>query len=223
MLKEFDLDAPSLPKEVRQAFRSQTRCITALYEKVFKPVGVIEKGWKILIEVVPVITKPHVRDLLGVLTQQVKGDPHAFLNADREKKPHIALEMLTQGTQLLGKELGLPTQAFEDAERQVRQRNFVNKWTWKQGLWNKAHSISCDIEVDHGLDDAKIIACFKSADRRHLASVEICSAPPTEFAFVPLLGKARWIDDRVVELTSQNGNMRWRANVPDAPLLTPRG
>lgn len=221
MLKEFDLDAPALSKEGRKAFRHQTRSVTALYERLFKPFCITEKAWKILVEVVPDVTKPHVRDLLGVLTLQIAGDPYEFLNADRVNKPRIALDMLARGTQKLARELGWPTKAFDDAAQAVLDQKFVNRWTWKQGLWNKTRSMSCDIEVDHGLEEAKITASFNRADQSHVASVELCLTSPSEFAFIPLLGKARWIDDRIVELISKDGKARWQAIVPDSVRSTP--
>jgi hypothetical protein len=222
MLKEFDLDAPALSKEARKAFRSQTRRVSALYQRLFRPFRINEKAWKALVEVVPEVTKPHVRDLLGVLTLQIEGDTSEFLNADEGRKPHIALELLSRGVQKLATELRWPPKAFEDAAKAVLEQKFINKWTWKQQLWNKGRSLSCKIEIEHGVEAAKIIASFNGAHQQHLGSVELCSASPSEFAFVPLLGKARWIDDRIVELTSKDGKERWQAVVPDLPSSTPR-
>lgn len=216
MLKEFDLDAPTLSKEDRQVFRWQTRCVTALYERLFSPSRITGKAWKVLIEVVPNVTKPHVRDLLGVLTLQIDGDPSEFLNAKREQKQRIALDLIVRGTKAMAGELEWLTQPFEDAAQAVLEQKFVNRWTWKHGLWNKSRSISCDIEVDHNVEDATITARFNDADQQCLAAISLCSTSPSEFAFVPLLGKARWIDERIVELTSKNENERWLAAIPDS-------
>ncbi len=218
MLKEFDLDAPTLSKEDRHTFRNQTRCITALYERLFSPFQIRERAWKMLVEVVPSVTKPHVRDLLGVLTLQINGDPDDFMKADQEGKPHIALDWLRRGGQQVAKELKWPTEPFEEAAQAVLEREFLNTWTWKREIWNKNRSISCDIEVNHGLNEATIIAQFKNAAQRHLASLELCSASPSDFAFVPLLGKARWVDDRTIELTSKDGKKHWRAVITAVEL-----
>jgi len=36
ILREFDLDLPGYPKDDRDRFRNETRCVTALYELVFR-------------------------------------------------------------------------------------------------------------------------------------------------------------------------------------------
>lgn len=212
ILKEFDLDAPTLPKEARRSFRHQSRCVTALYEQFFKPFRIQGKAWKVLIEVVPVVTKPEVRDLLGVLTLQVQGNPLQFLEASDREKPHIALAWLLSGAGGVAKTLDWPFKQFEDAAASVIEADFVNRWAWKANLWSKSKTLYCDIEVEHGFREVKIAVVFKDSNGLSIGTSNICSTSPSEFAFAPLLGKARWINERQVELVSKDGKQRWIAS-----------
>ena len=214
ILKEFDLDAPTLSRESRQSFRHQTRCVTALYERLFRPFRNQQKAWKVLVEVVPVVTKPQVRDLLGALTFQVQGDPAEFLDALEDKKPQMALDWLVSGAAEVAKAHDWPMKPFQDAAAAVIAEDFINKWQWKSNLWNRSKTVCCDIEVEHDLSEAKIGAIFKNSDGLEIGTSALCSASPSEFAFVPLLGKVKWLDERQVELISKDGKHRWLAAVP---------
>jgi len=223
-LTEFDLDAPTLPREVRQSFRYQTRHITSLYERLFKPFRIQEKAWKVLVEIVPVVTKPQVRDLLGVLTFQVRGDPTDFAEAPESSKPKMALDWLASGAIEVAKAHNWSTKPFQDAAAAVVEAEFVNKWLWMTHLWNQSKTLFCDVEVEHGLRETKISAIFKNADGLLIWKSALCSTAPCEFAFVPLLGKACWIDEWQVKLVSKDGKQRWlAAPTPDLPPEASRG
>lgn len=224
IIKEFDLDAPTLSKESRQLFRHQTRCVTALYERMFKPFHIKQKAWKVLVEVVPVITKSHVRDLLGALTLQVQGNPVQFLEATESSRRQIALNWLASGVAEMAKAHDWPLKPFQDAEAAVVAADFINKWTWKSNLWNKSRTLCCDIEVEHNLLETKIAAIFKNSDGMAIGTSVLCSTSPSEFAFVPLLGKARWLDEWQVELVSKDGKHRClAAPTPDSSPQALRG
>jgi len=221
MLKEFDLDAPTLPRDLRQNFRLQTRSVTALCERLFVPFRTNNKSvWKVLVEVVPVITKPGVRDLLGVLTIQIVGVPENFLNAGHGDKSRMALEWLAGGVAEIAKSERWAVKQFEDAFKAVAAAGFINKWQWKRGLWNKGRTTSCDIEVEHAVDAARISAAFYDSDRLPVGEVLLVSTSPSEFAFVPCLGRAKWLDERCLELISKDGEHRWQAVAPEIPPVS---
>ena len=86
ILKEFALSWPTGSKEQRRAFSLQTRCVTALYERLF-PSFKTERCWKVLLECVEHVTKKQYRDLLGVYTLEVTADVGSFFSlSDAEKK-----------------------------------------------------------------------------------------------------------------------------------------
>lgn len=218
MLKEFDLDGPSLQKTERQSFRYQTRSTTALYERMFKPVSqnpVPKKLWKVLVEVVPVITKPSVRDLLGVLTVQTEGDPRQLLEADRAIKPGIALDWLDRGITKIVTEMNWPPQFFAEARAAVIALDFKNKWQWKTKIWNQDNTAFCDIEIEHSVDEARIVASFKSPSGNIIGDRILCTTPPTEFAFVPCLGVVEWLDEKHLRLVSKIRDQKWLTTIPD--------
>ena len=223
MLKEFDLDAPGLPKEARHSFRLQTRTVTALYERLFKPFRHKGKVWKVLIEVVPAITKPSARDLLGVLTVQLAGNPQGYLLADRNKKQRLTLDWLMAGILKIAHAQNWSTAPFEKAAAAVEAAKFQNTWIWKRPLWNHPKNISAEIVLEHDIDETRINAVFRTSKGELVGSDILCRTQPSEFSFVPCLGKLRWIDDQNLELSAKTGAKTWTARVRDSVPHPQRG
>jgi hypothetical protein len=214
MLKEFDLDAPTLPKEQRMAFRDQTRCVTSLFERHFEQSSVQSSAWKVLIEVVPAVTKPLARDLLGVLVFQIEADAEAMLSLKEEAKRPQALQWLLQGTLEIAKEQGWPEAPFNSAATEVERLGYMNRWNWKQRHWNTSKTIGCDIQIELTCDHALIKALFIRGKDEPVGEALLCSTRPNEFLLANLLGKACWSSESTMELHSKDGSQRWTANFP---------
>ena len=57
-------------KDLRRAFVYESKCMTSMVERLFKPV-VTKDCWKIIVECVDTISNPAIMNLLGVYTVQV--------------------------------------------------------------------------------------------------------------------------------------------------------
>jgi len=215
MLKEFDLDAPTLPKEQRMAFRDQTRCVTSLFERHFEQSSVQSSAWKVLIEVVPTVTKPLARDLLGVLVFQIEADAEAMLSLKEEAKRPQALEWLLQGIQGMARQQGWPETPFSTAATAVERLGYVNKWNWKRRHWNPSKTIGCDIQIELTCECALIKALFVRDKDEPVGEALLCSTRPNEFLLANLLGEVRWTSESTMELTSKDGSQRWTATPPE--------
>lgn len=210
-LKEFDLDAPMLGKDVRHAFRLQTRFLTSSVERKFEPFLNDVGAWKVLVEVVPTLTKGRSRNLLGVLTTQVVGDAASYLTMKRGERERLALDWLLAGVTRVFSEYGWRTGEIEAAVQRVVDEDFRSVLVWKKGVLNASKSASADVVVESDDEQAKIVAVFRAAGGEQVQASTLCVRPPSEFAFVPCLGKLKWLDDDTVELTSRSGSESWTA------------
>jgi hypothetical protein len=210
-LTEFDLDAPALSKEVRHAFRLQTRFLTSNVERRFKPFLNDIGAWKVLVEVVPSVTKSRSRNLLGVLTTQVVGDAAEYITMKRGEKEPLALDWLLAGVRSVFCEYGWRTDEIEAAVQSAVDDAFRNVLVWKASVLNASKSASVDIVVESNDEQAKIVAVFRTPGSEQMQDATLCVRPPSEFAFVPCLGKLKWLDDDTVELTSRSGSESWTA------------
>ncbi len=210
-LKEFDLDAPTLGKDVRHAFRLQTRFLTSSVERKFEPLLNDLGAWKVLVEVVPTLTKSRTRNLLGVLTTQVVGDAASYVTMKRGEREGLALAWLLAGVKRVFSEHGWRTDEIEEAIQRVTEENFRNIRVWKNRVLNPKKSASADVLVETDDEQAKIYVVFRTPEGEEVQASTLCVRPPSEFGYVPCLGKFRWLNDDTVELTSRSGSESWSA------------
>lgn len=212
-LKEFDLDAPTLSKIERHSFRMQTRFLTASVERHFRTFSNSTGIWKVLVEVVPSVTRARSIVLLGVLTIQVVGNPGSYLNSKRGERELLALDWLLTGARVGFVEYGWSTELLNEAVAAVIAENFHNAWIWKKSVYNPCRSATVDVVIDHGDTEVKIVAIFRSVGSEKTIVSTLCSTLPTEFSFVPCLGSLKWIDDSTIELRSRSGVDSWTASM----------
>ena len=210
-LTEFDLDAPTLGKDERHAFRLQTRFLTSSVERKFEPFLNDVGAWKVLVEVVPTVTKSRSRNLLGVLTTQVVGDAANYVTMKRGERERLALDWLIAGVKNVFSEYGWSTGEIEASVQSVVDEGFRNVLVWKEGVLNATKSASADVVVESDDEQAKIVVMFRTPGSEQVQTSTLCVRPPSEFAFVPCLGKLKWLDDDTVELTSRSGSEAWTA------------
>jgi hypothetical protein len=85
LLKEFDLITSGSKEKVR-AFQLQTRCVTALYQRLF-PKLMTKDCWKVLVRCVNDAPKTQYRNIGGVYEPFVVADVEGFFHLnDSEKK-----------------------------------------------------------------------------------------------------------------------------------------
>lgn len=208
-LKEFDLDAPFLGREQRQAFRLKTRFLTSNIERQFHPFSNKEGAWKVLVEVVPAVTKCQPRNLLGVIATQVPGDVEGYLASQRGEREGQALEWLCAGVRNVFSKYGWPSGDFDIAVQRVIDVGYQNVIVWKKAVFNPSKSALVDIIIELNDEEARIVAVFGVPGGDFVQTSTLCTKLPSEFAFVPCLGKLKWLDDDTVELTSKSGSDSW--------------
>jgi len=203
-LKEFDLDAPMAEKWVRHAFREQTRCVTAHYERHFQGLET-ESAWKFLVECVPGLPRAGSQCVLGVFTVQSTCDFEAFEGADDERKKELSLEILHAGVVRACERENWPLSSFENARDGVVGDGYKNEWVW-------------GIKTAHGRTLVASVRCqhevrtFRAwLEVRHKGNAELVrqvtafESKPSEFVFAPKLGKLVWSGANRVSLVGSDG------------------
>lgn len=205
LLREFDLDAPE--SQDRTRFREQTRCVSELLEHCF---GRFETSdcWKLLVEVVPTVTKTEVRNLLGAYTIQVQGDPRQFLELQPGDKKRSALVHLMEGAKAVCAELEWDLTPFTDAAAKVEEAGFVNTWTWRKPKASPDRKHVAEVLCEHEIDVFCITIIIKDRGGEEVHRECVVEERPNEFLYDKYLGSLKWLSPREVALVGKSGESR---------------
>lgn len=205
MIKEFDLDSPGLSKDERSCFRYQTRSLTNLFEQLLRGKLQCGSAWKILVEVVPAVSIPKPRLLLGVLAIQITGEPLKVLLAGGNiEKQTLAMDWLTSGIKKVAAEFGFEERLVDEAAEQARKVNFKNDQTWIKPKKSPAGDVLARISVERDAYEARIIARFSTLVGTSVSEVVLSVEKPDEFIFASKIGHLRWLDRTTIELQSKD-------------------
>lgn len=198
-LKEFDLDLPKAERETRHAFRLQTRYLTALYERCFPGLNV-EGGWKVLIECVESMARPEVRNLLGVFTLEAEFRHGQFVDADARGRASMVLEAIHGGAVRIAEAQGWPKKPFDTSKASVLDRSCVNEWSWPKPRWNAGRKYQAALACSHDAERFRAWLVVRDRKGDEVQREQVISELPSEFHFVPKMGKVVWVSQNHVVL-----------------------
>jgi hypothetical protein len=196
-LREVDLDASGRDPTERFTFRDHTRCISALYARVLSPV-VTRSGWKILVECVDAKTRDDVQDLLGVLVYEIEHDVAPFFRMSGAEKKRETLEILHRGVLQVAARCGLPAGPFETAYEEVIRRDYRNAFAWRKPVYHPSRRKRAVVRCEHEVEYFRATLAIEARDGAELAATTAFTERPSEFLFVPLLGRLSWRGDTAV-------------------------
>lgn len=203
-IRDFELYLISDDRNQRQRFQLQTRCVTALYERCFPGLRV-ERCWKVLIECVEAVKRADVLDFSGVFTCQVAFDYREYERSGDAKRKQMALEAIHAGAMSVAEQKKWPKEPFEAARSCVLERAFRNEWTWPRAKWNPARThqvmLVCLLEMSY------FRAWLTLRDRRgrEVGRELVIEEQPSEFLFVPKMGKVVWDSSERAVLLDKRG------------------
>jgi hypothetical protein len=212
-LREFELDLPDADKNVRANFRKTTRCVSALYERCFPGLDV-DGGWKLLVECVPRVERPNVRNLLGVFALQVQFELQAFSRVSEFEQKKLAVGALHCGAIRIAEIQHWDKAAFDSARDCVVQHAYINEWTLRKPKKSPDRKHQASIFCSHGV--ARFRAWLVVEDQRgdEVLRQLVIDDEPDEFAFVPKLGELKWQSPDSVTLAGKDGTIVGRAKLP---------
>ncbi|MBM6617227.1 hypothetical protein [Bacillus suaedaesalsae] len=233
ILKEFDLDLPYIAdeerikgimekescqyhdatkmdyelnwKEKRRSFRLETRCVTAMYERLFGKMK-NEDCWKILVECVENITEAGILNLSGVVTVQVKFNYDEFRYKNELEKKIATLNLLMEGIEKVANNKSWAFEQFKDVSLQIEQTKYLNEWAWKKAVKNPNKNYYAEVLCQHNVTSMDISIVIKQKNGVEIQREKVISELPDEFAYARHLGELKWLADFEIALINKKGN-----------------
>ena len=170
-------------KDLRRAFVYESKCMTSMVERLFKPV-VTKDCWKIIVECVDTISNPAIMNLLGVDTVQGLFDCSSYETLSPLEQKKLLLEALVKGVKRVFQELSIPCSLIEDVVNEIEKNDYENSGEWKR---KKIQSTIFSIQVEHQLDKVELFWKIEHKDKSIRQLIQSC--PAHEMDYGAKLGK----------------------------------
>ena len=164
-------------KDLRRAFVYESKCITSMVERFFKPV-VTQDCWKIIVECVDTISNPAIMNLLGVYTVQVLFDFSSYKTLSPLDQKKMLLGALIKGARRVFLELSIPYSLIEDVVNEIEKNDYENSWEWKR---KKIQSTTYSIQVEHQLDKVDLFWKIEHKDKSIRQLIQSCPAHEMDY------------------------------------------
>ena len=170
-------------KDLRRAFVYESKCMTSMVERLFKPV-VTKDCWKIIVECVETISHPAIINLLGAYTVQVPFVFSSYESLSPLEQKKMLLGALIKGVRRVFLELSIPCSLIEDVVNEIEKNDYENSWEWKR---KKIQSTTYSIQVEHQLDKVDLFWKIEYKDKSIRQLIQSC--PAHEMDYGAKLGK----------------------------------
>lgn len=210
-LREFSLEVNGDVAQ-RRAFSLQTRCVTALYERLF-PRFNTQSCWKVIILCVETNPRPTYRNLLGVYEQEISADTQSFFTLINTEKKQWAFEQLQRGLEQLRQQTGWDEEPFAAAAAEADTLELRNVWRSKVVL-SPSGRLKAEVWLDHDVDTCAISLVVRSRAGEELCRRVVITEEPSEWAFSQHLGSLTWPSESRVLLTSKDRERSWSIDLP---------
>lgn len=184
----------------RREFIYESKCMTSMFERLFKPVTT-KDCWKIIIECVDKVSSSRIINLLGVYTLQVQFDFCKYYCLTHFEKKKMILSTLVEGLNLVFKELSIPCSLIENVVHEIENNNYENNWVWKK---KKIKSTMFSIQVEHHIDKVDLFWLIENKYSRIRDLIKTCFAHEMDYG--QYLGKLE-IDDFFLYLLDKNNEI----------------
>ena len=164
-------------KDRRNAFIYESKCMTSMVERLFKPI-VTNDCWKINVECVDTISNPAIMNLLGVYTIQILFDFSSYETLCPLEQKKLLLEALVKGARRVFLELSIPYSLIEDVVNEIEKNDYENSWEWKR---KKIQSTTYSIQVEHQLDKVDLFWKIEHKDKRIRQLIQSCAAHEMDY------------------------------------------
>ena len=164
-------------KDLRRAFVYESKCMTSMVERLFKPV-VTKDCWKIIVECVETISHPAIINLLGAYTVQVPFVFSSYESLSPLEQKKMLLGALIKGVRRVFLELSIPCSLIEDVVNEIEKNDYENSWEWKR---KKIQSTTYSIQVEHQLDKVDLFWKIEQKDKRIRQLIQSCAAHEMDY------------------------------------------
>ncbi|WP_139996531.1 hypothetical protein [Paenibacillus paridis] len=189
----------------RRSFTLETRCITAMFERLFNKFKT-EKIRKILVECVENIADERIINYSGIATVQVKFDLLYFNSANETTKRKITLKLLMKGIARICEHENWDCTPFRAVSNIIEESSYINEWIWKKTIKSPNKIFKAKVICHHFVETMDIFISIIQQDGKELLLEKVITELPHEFAYAKHLGELRWISNFEVALINNKGD-----------------
>ena len=201
ILRQFGVGTAEPAPADQRPMHDQTRCVLAQFERQLPRVDT-ERTWKLQVDCVLAVTDDRLLNLLGVLTLQVSCDVPGFFALSPPQKKVRTLELLERGLARAIPDQGWNRQPFARAAAAVRASGYRNRWEFCP-KWSPGRRFRAFISCSHEPDSFSAALHIQDRSGELVLERELFVTFPSEFVFVPQLGRVRWCTPREVLVTNR--------------------
>ncbi|KQY94470.1 hypothetical protein ASD24_02610 [Paenibacillus sp. Root52] len=236
ILKEFDLDLPyTINDEIiesvmrtqkcdyneatkldyelnwkwkRRSFSLETRCITAMYERLF---GRYQTNdcWKVLIECVEDSSDKRIINDSGVWSVPIQFNLSEFSAKSELEKKKTTLQLLMSGIEKIAVCHNWRVEPFKETALKIEELGYLNEWTWKKAIKSPNKKCNATVICQHNVKTMDIYIAISHRDGTQVLLEKVKSDQPDEFAYARHLGELAWESDYEVALINKKGNEKF--------------
>lgn len=134
---------------------------------------------------------------------QVLFDFDRWVSGDeREKKRGIA-DAIVDAVVATEAETLLPSGRFKSIRDEFVEVDFDTNWYHGTPKWNRKRDLCARIRMEHGLQSCSIVVEIAAQGQEVPQRHSIASAGPRDWAFVPFMGRIKWIGSRSLEYSAK--------------------
>lgn len=185
-------------KDKSSRFAFQTRCIAAMYQRLF-PKNFQADVWKIQVDCVENQPDESIKMIGGVISTEVLFDFENFNKSDNKEKKIMALEALYNGIQIIVNTKGWDIKGFDDVYREIKNRNYLNEWIWvKKKSPNKTKT--AEVRCVHEVEKFEAYLDIKDAQGLKIKEILLLTELPDELIYHYKLGDIKWLSNSEIML-----------------------
>jgi hypothetical protein len=132
-------------------------------------------------------------------------DYAAFSAAGGPERKKLTLATLHQGATRVARAQGWPEEPFREARACVVDKGYVNEWLWPKPKASPDRRLKAVLSCVHEPESFRAWLVVSDREGEELARRLVLEKAPSEFQFVPLLGKLAWESNDTVALFAKNG------------------
>ena len=192
----------------RRSFRLETRCITAMFERLFGKYKT-KDCWKVLIECVENISDERIVNDSGVCSAPIQFNLNDFRAKHELEKKKVTLRLLMDGIEKLALRNGWNIDPFREIALQIEELGYVNEWTWRKTVRSSNMKYTAKVICHHNVESMDIFISILQRDGKQVLLEKVISEQPDEFAYTKHLGELKWESDFEVALINKKANEKY--------------
>lgn len=189
----------------RRSFHLQTRCITAMYERLFGKYKTKDCR-KVIIECAEHISDKRIFNDSDVYSVPIQFSLSEFSAKSELEKKKATLRMLMRGIEKLAVNNNWVVEPFKEVALKIEELGYVNEWTWKKTLKSPNKKYNATVICHHHVESMDIYISVSQRDGKQVLLEKVKSDQPDEFAYARHLGELKWLSNYEVALVNKEGN-----------------